>query len=346
MGLWYTRRDESHAPNIWSIRSSSGLAQEEALRSGAIDDSVGKWQNFVGAVPLRHSIQLRLGVFDGKGDIFYMTSKKKNTTPATPPPNPPTSPKTTTHVPPVALLIDGENAAAPDLIAYVLVEAGKMGGVISRQVYGNWAAPSMQSWRKYLTHYDLEQKGSSNGHNATDIALVIGAMDLLYRGIKHFCLVTGDSDYVPLVFRLRQEGCTVLVIGSPSASKALQEASSRFLATCQLTPQPQTPPRSPSPSTTTSPQAPNLDVLLTKAYHAAAQKSESEWVLLAQLGTALRELDATFKTTYGKKSLSTLIEQCQNHFESRKRTLGNGQVEEVRLVQNSSQKKKAKAANL
>ena len=58
-------------------------------------------------------------------------------------------------VAPVALLIDGENVIAPELIAHILVEAGKMGGVVIRQVYGNWTAPSMQPWKEMLTHYVL-----------------------------------------------------------------------------------------------------------------------------------------------------------------------------------------------
>jgi NYN domain len=82
-------------------------------------------------------------------------------------------------VAPVALLIDGENVAIPDLLAHVLVEAGRMGGVTIRHVYGNWSAPVMQGWKKYLDHYGLEAKGNRAGSNATDIALVIGAMDLL-----------------------------------------------------------------------------------------------------------------------------------------------------------------------
>ena len=208
-----------------------------------------------------------------------------------------------------------------------------MGGVTIRQVYGNWAAPSMQTWKKHLTHYALEPMGNRSGHNATDIALVIGAMDLLYRGIKHFCLVAGDSDYVPLVSRLRQSGCTVLVIGTIAISNALKEASSIFLSTDQLIPQVSTRPS--TSQVVTSPQTPELSTLLTKAYRVATQKSETEWVLFSQLGLTLRELSSTFETTYGKQNLSTLIKQCDGHFETRKRKIGNGQAEEVRLRKSS-----------
>lgn len=252
-------------------------------------------------------------------------------------PGTPLSTKAIGPVPPVALLVDGENVMVPDLIPYILIEAGKLGGVTARHVYGNWAAPSMQSWKKQLAHYGLEPMGNRAGPNATDIALVIGAMDLLYQGIKHFCLVAGDSDYVPLVQRLRQEGCTVLVIGTPAVSNALKNASSIFLSTDQLVPPtssashtPTSPTSHPS-QTETSLQTPELSALLTNAYQIAAQESESGWVLLSTLGLAIRQCSPTFEETYGKKSLSALVQQCSGSLETRKSERGKGLVEEVRL---------------
>src|SRR6266567_1045401 len=183
---------------------------------------------------------------------------------------------------PVALLIDGENVIAPDLIAHLLVEAGKMGGVTIRRVYGNWSALSMQPWKKSMTLHAIEPRSNlstKSGHNATDIALVIGAMDLLYQGIRHFCLVAGDSDYVPLVLRLRQEGCIVLVVGTSSVAADLKEASSKFFSTEQLVP-PQvavSPPKAALPSTLTTAQTTSLTDLLTDAYRAAAQGDETKW---------------------------------------------------------------------
>ncbi len=235
-------------------------------------------------------------------------------------------------VAPVALLIDGENVSAHDLIAHMLVEASKMGEVVVRQVYGNWAASCMQAWKKIMVRYALEPKGpllSKPGHNATDIALVIGAMDLLHQGIKYFCIVAGDSDYVPLVLRLRQESSTVLVIGSPAVSSALKEASSVFLSTGQLLPQ------ALSQHSSSQAIAPlsslELSVLLTNAYDVARQKSKTVWVLLSALGSALRQLNPHFQAIYGKQKLSTVIKQYPTLFEIRYRISGNGQVGEVRL---------------
>ncbi|HET9999708.1 MAG TPA: NYN domain-containing protein [Ktedonobacteraceae bacterium] len=239
--------------------------------------------------------------------------------------------------PSVALLIDGENVMASDMIAHILAEAGKMGGVLIRRVYGNWATPSMHSWKEMMAHYELEQMNNvptNAGRNATDIALVIGAMDLLYRGVKYFCLVAGDSDYLPLVLRLRQDGCTVLGIGTPKSSHTLKEACNRFLTTDQLISY-KALQRSTSPSISSHPTTPypeELLVLLTGAYSQVKKKDENEWIPLSALGKALKDCNPNFQDIYGKKKLSTLVEQYADCFETRLRKVGKGQTAEVRIL--------------
>src|SRR5260221_7117036 len=258
-----------------------------------------------------------------------MASKSNKAKQATTQSNPPLSAGATTSGPSVALLIDGENALIPNLIAHILKEVGKIGVIASRQVYGNWAASCMQGWKKIMVRYALEPKGhlaSKPGHNGTDIALTIDAMDMFHQeGIKYFCIVAGDSDYVPLVLRLRRGGSTVLVIGPPACSSVLKEASSVFLSTDQLLQQASSQTSSSRAITPLSPL--ELSMLLTKAYDIATQKSETAWVLLSALGLALRQLDPNFKVIYGKQRLSTLIKQHPTLFEIRYR----GQVGEVRL---------------
>jgi hypothetical protein len=269
-----------------------------------------------------------------KGERFCMARKQNKAKQAIPLPNFIVSAEATTPVPSVALLIDGENALIPDLIDHILMEAGKIGVVTSRQVYGNWAASCMQGWKKIMVRYALDPMGpqlSKPGHNGTDIALAIGTMDLFHqKGIRYFCIVAGDSDYVPLVLRLRQEGSTVLVIAPPACSSVLKEASSVFLSTDQLLPEVLS---QPSSSHIVAPSLPSeLSMLLTKAYHIATQKSKSEWVLLAALGSALRKLKPDFQAIYGKQKLSTMIKQHPTLFEIRQSIRGKGQVDEVRLL--------------
>ena len=156
----------------------------------------------------------------------------------------------TTRVAPVALLIDGDNIAC-DLVGPILIEAGKFGGVVIRRVYGNWSQPSMQRWKEVSQFYSLQQmhhvEVNAYQKNATDIALVVDAMDLLYKEhIDHFCIVTSDSDYTPLAERLRSEGCFVLGIGRSTTSPSFSRACTTFLTTEQLRP----PMNQPRPVTT------------------------------------------------------------------------------------------------
>jgi hypothetical protein len=260
----------------------------------------------------------------------------------------------TSQVAVVALLIDGENIS-PDLTAQMLVEAGKFGGVTIRRVYGNITSPNMQRWKEVMTHYALQgmhQMQTVTGKNAADIALVVDAMDLFYRDhVTRFCLVASDSDYTPLVLRLRSVGCMVIGIGEPKAPLALVEACTVFISTDQLKQSPSrakstkvstvpVTPTAPLPATKQKsslnaalPTQPNaeLPALLTRAYQQATNGKESEWVLISQLGIVLRKIDPSFNTkAYGQKDLSSLLKRYEGLFEIRKRNDKGGHLE-VRL---------------
>lgn len=260
---------------------------------------------------------------------------------------------------PVALLIDGDNISS-ELTAPILAEAGKFGGVTIRRVYGNWATPSMQSWQQVALYYGLEQRHYeqvATGKNAADIALVVEAMDLLHsRDIRHFCLVTSDSDFTPLVRRLRTAGCIVIGIGKPPVPPSLSQACTLFVSTEQLlfplspkkTPAntasskklPNDPPLSPSPLPSASeepgPMVPDTQLisLLMAAYKQKAGGTKNEWISIPNIGAELKKLAPTFKAKdYGKKDLPTLIQSYSTVFETRKQTTGKTRHVEVRLRQ-------------
>lgn len=91
---------------------------------------------------------------------------------------------------PLALLIDGENVSAEYAVA-LLAQAGTCGGVTIRRVYGNWAHPTMHRWQEIASHYGLTTLHApylTAGKNATDIKLVVEAMELSQQGIRRFCL--------------------------------------------------------------------------------------------------------------------------------------------------------------
>ncbi len=138
----------------------------------------------------------------------------------------------------IALLIDGENVSS-EYAVYTLAAAGKFGGVMVRRVYGNWARPTMKHWQGIATHYNIltvHYQPPISGKNATDIKLVVDAMDLWHTGMRRFCLVSSDSDYTPLVQRLNELGCFVLGIGKAETPTMLKQACTVFLALEHLLP--------------------------------------------------------------------------------------------------------------
>ncbi len=155
--------------------------------------------------------------------------------------------------PRVALLIDGDNSASIS-IPSLLAEAGKLGDVMILRVYGNWSLSSMHAGQEVAPRYGLEQRHhgkTAPGKNATDIALMVDAMAILYSGaIEHFCLVTSDSNYTTLVLRLRSALCQVLGIGKPTTPLALQTACTEFVSTDQLPSRPVQPFPAAHPSAT------------------------------------------------------------------------------------------------
>lgn len=133
----------------------------------------------------------------------------------------------------VALLVDGENCS-PDLVTAALAEADKYGPVLVRRVYGNQAVMGQRNWKEALSRHQLEaihHERTAIGKNATDIALVVDAMDLLHRGdIGCFCLLASDSDYTPLVERLRAAERIVVGLGRAQTPASLTQACSVFIA--------------------------------------------------------------------------------------------------------------------
>src|SRR6185436_19932015 len=108
----------------------------------------------------------------------------------------------------LALMIDGDNAQAT-LLPQMLAEVSKYGTMTIRRVYGDWSEPSLKSWKEILHIYAIQpsqQFSYTKGKNATDIALIIDAMDILHAGsVDGFCIASSDSDYTRLATRIREQ---------------------------------------------------------------------------------------------------------------------------------------------
>ena len=137
----------------------------------------------------------------------------------------------------IALLIDADNASHSG-IDPVLTVLAELGQVNIRRAYGNWAKPALANWNKITHRFGLQpvqQFDLTKGKNATDMAMTIDAIDLLYGGkVDGFGIMSSDSDFTPLVTRLRQDGLLVYGFGSAKAPEAFKTACTRFIDVDQL----------------------------------------------------------------------------------------------------------------
>ena len=218
----------------------------------------------------------------------------------------------------LALLIDGDNAQAA-LLPQMLTEVNKYGTATIRRVYGDWTEPQMKGWKEALNVYALQlvqQFRYTKGKNATDSALIIDAMDILYTaGVDGFCLVSSDSDFTRLATRIREKNLFVMGIGKELTPRPFVDACNVFVYTENLVnsveaadgPSASSAADQAHSKTPSSKEMRALKKLLNAAFELAVQ--DDGWAALATVGSSLRQLDPAFDPrTYGHKQLSQLVE--------------------------------------
>jgi uncharacterized LabA/DUF88 family protein len=131
----------------------------------------------------------------------------------------------------LALLIDADNVSAK-IIVGLMAEIANYGTASVRRVYGDWTSPNMGSWKACLLDHSItpiQQFAYTTGKNATDGAMIIDAMDLLYTGrYSAFCLVSSDSDFTRLASRIREQAVTVYGFGERKTPRAFVAACNTF----------------------------------------------------------------------------------------------------------------------
>jgi len=132
----------------------------------------------------------------------------------------------------IAMFIDADNAPAKH-IEKVITDLATYGAVNVRKAYGNWKNPHIKSWEDILHEYaiqPIQQFDLTKGKNATDMAMIIDAMDILYtKNVDIFCIISSDCDFTPLVMRVLAEGKQVFGFGERKTPIAFVNACSRFL---------------------------------------------------------------------------------------------------------------------
>ncbi|MGB8697435.1 MULTISPECIES: NYN domain-containing protein [Acinetobacter] len=131
-----------------------------------------------------------------------------------------------------AVLIDADNSSI-NAISSVLEEVAKYGIASVKRVYGDWSSDTLKKWRDVLLPHAItpvQQFAYTKGKDATDMILIIDAMDLLYAGaLDGFCIVSSDSDFTPLASRIRENGLNVFGFGKKSTPEAFKKACDKFI---------------------------------------------------------------------------------------------------------------------
>jgi len=218
----------------------------------------------------------------------------------------------------IALLIDADNIT-PNAIDPVLTVMAELGQVNIRRAYGNFAKQGLARWAEITNKYGIrpqQQFDVSKGKNATDMAMTIDAIDLLYQGkVDGFGIMSSDSDFTPLVTRLRQDGIVVYGFGSTKTPQSFKSVCTRFIDVDQLIKTASTEEASTPDSARTVAEDAELQDLIGAAYK-EAKRDDAGFARLQQVGQIAGNRSSFDVRNYGFKSLTELF-----------RSLGNFKVE-------------------
>jgi uncharacterized LabA/DUF88 family protein len=213
---------------------------------------------------------------------------------------------------PLAVLIDADNTT-PDVISGLLAEIAKYGIASVKRIYGDWTRPNLGGWKDELLKHSIQpvqQFSYTKGKNATDIAMIIDAMDLLYtHRFKGFCLITSDSDFTPLAMRIREQGLTVYGFGEDKTPEPFVKACDKFIYLHLLDGNPAD---GAEPQAKKSPKELRQDTKLIRLIDDAIKSSmheDTDWVTLSHIGQHILKQAPDFDSrNYGYAKLSALIE--------------------------------------
>ncbi|KEO60874.1 NYN domain-containing protein [Thioclava indica] len=224
------------------------------------------------------------------------------------------------RAPRLCVLIDADNVPA-SYAGVIFEEIASLGEASVRRIYGDWSAQRLAGWAKRVAELGLvadQQFSNTKGKNASDIGLVIAAMDFLHSNLfDGFVLVSSDSDFTRLAARIREQGLDVYGIGEQKTPEAFRKACKRFIYVENLgaadTNAPGKPSekgvqKDPSPQTTSGgKQSPTAAIpIISNAMKAIGL--EEEWYSLGQLGQFITQANPDFDTrTYGSAKLSDLL---------------------------------------
>ena len=235
----------------------------------------------------------------------------------------------------LAVLIDADNARSARISA-ILAEVATYGTAHVKRAYGDWTGTNLRGWKQLLLTLSIQpvqQFAYTTGKNATDAAMVIDAMDLLYSGrFDGFCIVSSDSDFTRLAARIREGGLTVYGFGERKTPTPFVAACDKFIYVENLDdPIEEAPPASPqaepAPAVKAPPKTPlSSDSRLIRQLRAAVEAASDDdgWATLGHVGNLLTGTTPDFDPrSWGHRKLSDLI-TATALFEIERRRHGQG----------------------
>ncbi len=245
----------------------------------------------------------------------------------------------------LAVLIDADNAQA-SIIEGLLAEIARYGVASVKRIYGDWTSSHANSWKNSLLKHSInpvQQFPYTKGKNATDSAMIIDAMDLMYTGrFDGFCIVSSDSDFTRLAQRLREEGLMVFGFGEQKTPESFVAACDKFVYTEVLRPEvvvsapvvskpavkaqgakpvkkTATPVKTPEAAAKPSTAAPPIK-LIRQAIE--KESDENGWANLGAVGSYLTKIRPDFDPRlYGHAKLSTLFKKNSQYFVVEERSM-------------------------
>ena len=243
----------------------------------------------------------------------------------------------------LAVLIDGDNIPS-NYVKEMLEEIAKYGNPTVKRIYGDWTNPGLVKWKKVLLENAItpvQQYGYTSGKNATDSAMIIDAMDILYSGkVNGFCLVSSDSDFTKLAMRLREAGMIVYGIGEKKTPNPFIVACDKFIYLEILKKESAEDEKDPlilrKKQTKFDKVTPTMIHLISSTI--ADLEDEEGWAFLGEVGTLLQKKQPNFDPrNYGFQKLTPFIKSISKFkIEQRKSPKGNQKLIYVRVANASS----------
>ncbi|MEM7511754.1 MAG: NYN domain-containing protein [Bacteroidota bacterium] len=246
----------------------------------------------------------------------------------------------------LAVLIDGDNIPSAH-VKEMMEEIAKYGNPTIKRIYGDWTKPHLGKWKSLLLENaitPIQQYGYTTGKNATDSAMIIDAMDILYSGkVNGFCLVSSDSDFTRLATRLREAGMLVIGLGERKTPNPFIVACDKFVYIEILKNQTQD---TSDKKETPKPQGDGLDKITSKDIKLIKTtisdlSDDDGWAYLGDVGNLLQKKRPNFDArNYGFQKLTPLMKSI-GEFEIEQREMGNRRNKLIYIRIKPSKRKRA-----